>query len=127
MINSIKLALIGLTLGSAVSVAGECTAPSLPTLPNGATASMEEMLAGQKAVKEYQAANTEYRACLDPQVSAAEVAAAGDSPSEEAQATLKKLNEDYNGSVSKEEELAVKFNASLRDYKTAHPAPANPG
>ncbi len=121
MINTIKLALIGLALGSAASMAGECTAPSLPTLPDGATATMEQMLAGQKAVKEYQAANSEYRACLDPQVSAAEVAAAGDSPSEEAQATLKKLNDDYNSSVSKEEELAVKFNAALRDYKTAHP------
>ena len=121
MINGIKLALVGLALGSAASIAGECTAPSLPTLPDGATATMEQMLAGQKAVKEYQAANSEYRACLDPQVSAAEVAAAGDSPSEEAQAALKKLNDDYNSSVSREEELAVKFNAALRDYKTAHP------
>lgn len=119
--NTIKLALIGLALGSAASMASECTAPGLPTLPDGATATMEQMLAGQKAVKEYQAANSEYRACLDPQVSAAEVAAAGDSPSEEAQATLKKLNDDYNSSVSREEELAVKFNAALRDYKTAHP------
>ena len=127
MINGIKLALVGLALGSAASIAGECTAPSLPTLPDGATATMEQMLAGQKAVKEYQAANSEYRACLDPQVSAAEVAAAGDSPSQEAQAALKKLNDDYNGSVSKEEELAVKFNAVLKAYKTAHPAPANPG
>jgi len=108
-------------LGSAASMAGECTAPALPTLPDGATATMEQMLAGQKAVKEYQAANSEYRACLDPQVSAAEVAAAGDSPSEEAQAALKKLNDDYNSSVSREEELAVKFNTALRDYKTAHP------
>jgi len=119
--NIIKLALIGLALGSAASMAGECTAPALPTLPDGATATMDQMLAGQKAVKEYQAANSEYRACLDPQVSAAEVAAAGDSPSEEAQANLKKHNDDYNSSVSKEEELAVKFNAALRDYKAAHP------
>ncbi len=121
MINRSKLALIGLALGSAVSMAGECPVPSDPRLPDGATATMEQMLAGQKAVKEYQAANSEYRACLDPQVSAAEVAAAGDSPSQEALAALKKLNDDYNASVSKEEELATKFNAALRDYKTAHP------
>lgn len=121
MMNGIKLALIGLALGSTVSMAAECTAPSDPTLPDGATATMEQMLAGQKAVKEYQAANSEYRACLDPQVSAAEVAAAGDSPSEEAVAALKKINDDYNASVSKEEELAIKFNAALRDYKAAHP------
>lgn len=119
--NNIKCALIGLALASAASVAGECTAPSVPELPDGATATMDQMLAGQKAVKEYQAANTEYRACLDPQVSAAEVAAAGDSPSEEATAALKKLNDDYNASVSKEEEVALKFNEALKAYKAAHP------
>ncbi len=121
MINVIKLALIGLALGSAASIAGECAAPSEPQLPDGATATMEQMLAGQKSVKEYQAANSEYRACLDPKVSAAQVAAAGDSPSEAAQTTLKQLNDEYNGSVSKEEEIATKFNTALRDYKTAHP------
>ena len=121
MMNGIKLALIGLALGSAASMADECATPSLPTLPDGATATMDQMLAGQKAVKEYQAANSEYRACLDPQVSAAEVAAAGDSPSEEATAALKKINEEYNVSVSKEEELALKFNEALKAYKAKNP------
>jgi len=121
MMNGIKLALIGMALGSAASMAGECTEPNLPTLPDGATASKDQMVAGQKAVKEFQASNTEYRACMDPQLSAAQVAADGDSPSEKAQAALKKLNDDYNASVTKEEELATRFNAALRDYKTAHP------
>jgi hypothetical protein len=122
MMNSMKLALIGLAFVSAAGMAGECTAPSVPNLPEGATASMDEMLAGQKAVKAYQTANSEYRTCLDPLVSAAEVQAAGDSPSEEAVAALKKLNEDYNASVSKEEELAEKFNVELRKYKEANPS-----
>jgi hypothetical protein len=121
MRNSIKLALIGLALASAASIADECTAPTLPTLPDGATASLEQMLAGQKAVKDYQAANSEYRTCLEPQVSAAEVAAAGDSPGPELQETLKQLNDEYNASVSKEEELAIMFNTELREYKEANP------
>ncbi|HEY6131582.1 MAG TPA: hypothetical protein VIV27_06155 [Halioglobus sp.] len=121
MMNGIKLALIGLTLGSAASMAGECAAPTLPTLPAGATASKDQMLAGQKAVKDFQAANSEYRACLQPQIDAAQVAAAGDSPSEAALATLKQLNDEYNGSVSKEEELATQFNTTLREYKAANP------
>ena len=121
MTNFIKLALIGLALGSTVSIAEECTAPALPTLPEGATAPLEQMLEGQKAVKTYQASNTEYRTCLDPKVSAAEVAASGDSPGPELQETLKQLNEEYNASVSKEEELAVQFNAELKAYKAANP------
>ena len=83
---------------------------------------MEQMLAGQKAVKAYQAANTDYRACLDPLVTAAEVAAAGDSPGPDLTNTLAQLNDDYNASVSSEEEVANEFNAALREYKKANPA-----
>ena len=118
--NYIKLALIGLVLGSTASIADDCTAPPPPAAPDGATASMEQMLAGQKAVKAYQAANTDYRACLDPLVNAAQVAAAGDSPGPNLTTALAQLNEDYNASVSSEEQVANDFNAALRAYKKAN-------
>lgn len=121
MKNGIKLALIGLALASAASIADDCVAPSVPTLPDGSTATTEQMLEGQKSVKEYQAANTQYRTCLEPKITAAEVAAAGDSPGPELVAALKTLNDDYNASVSKEEEMATAFNAELKKYKAAHP------
>ena len=121
MMNHIKLALISLALGSAASVADDCTAPQTPALPDGATASLEQMLAGQKAVKEYQAANTEFRACLEPKVAAAELESVSDSESEEVEALRKKLNEDYNNSVSSEEALAESFNTELKEYKAANP------
>jgi hypothetical protein len=104
----IKLALIGLVLGSTASIADDCTAPPSPTLPDGATATMEQMLAGQKAVKTYQAANADY------------IAAAGDSPGPELTNTLAQLNEDYNASVSSEEQVANEFNEALRAYKKAN-------
>lgn len=123
MKNFIKTAMIGLALVSAVSIADECAVPATPTLPDGATASLEEMLAGQKGVKAYQAANSEYRTCLEPQVSAAEEeVAAEDSPGPELQETLKQLNDNYNSSVSTEEELAAQFNTELRKYKAANPS-----
>ncbi|MEZ5570597.1 MAG: hypothetical protein R3E64_01125 [Halioglobus sp.] len=121
MKNFIKLTLIGLAIGSAVSMADDCTAPAVPSLPDGSKASLEEMLAGQKAVKDFQAANSAYRACLDPKVTAAETAAAGDSPAQEVLDALKKMNEEYNASVSTEEELATSFNNALREYKEANP------
>ncbi len=120
MMNFIKLALIGLALGSTASIADECTAPTVPTLPDGATASMEQMLKGQEAVKAYQTVNTEYRTCLEPKITTAEDAAAGDSPGPELQETLKQLNEEYNASVSKEEELADKFNKERSAYMDAN-------
>lgn len=120
--NYFRLALIGLALGSAASVADDCTAPQMPGLPDGATASLEQMLEGQKAVKAFQTANSEFRECLDPKVSAAENESMSDSESEKIQATLKQLNEDYNNSVSEEEALAESFNTELREYKEANPS-----
>ncbi len=49
----IKFATLGFALAAGTSFA-ECEAPELPTLPNGATSTMEDMLNGQKAVKAYQ-------------------------------------------------------------------------
>lgn len=121
MNNTIKLALFGLAFSSAASFAQDCTAPAIPSLPDGATATLEEMLAGQKAVKDFQAENTAYRTCLEPQITAAEMAASGDSPGPELVEALKVLTDDYNASVSKEEELATSFNTELREYKEANP------
>jgi hypothetical protein len=122
MNNSIKLAVFGLALSSVASFADDCAVPTFPALPDGNTATLEQMLAGQKAVKDFQATNTEYRTCLEPQIAAAETAAAGDSPGPELVEALKVLNEEYNGSVSKEEELAAEFNTALREYKEANPS-----
>lgn len=121
MMNAMKLALAGLALTSAASMAQECAQPETPTLPDGASASLEQMLEGQAAVKAYQASNTEYRACLEPKISAAEVAASGESPGPELTEALQALNAKYNASVSSEEEVAGKFNAELKKYKAANP------
>ncbi|NQX87371.1 MAG: hypothetical protein HRT77_01775 [Halioglobus sp.] len=121
MINAIKLALVGLAVTSAASMAEDCTAPETPGLPDGASSNLEQMLEGQAAVKAYQASNTAYRSCLEPKISAAEVAASGDSPGPELTEALQKLNEEYNASVSAEEELAGQFNTELKKYKAANP------
>ena len=122
MMNQIKLAIIGLALVSAASVADDCTAPQTPALPDAKTASEEQMLAGQKAIKEFQAANSAFRACLEPKLSAAELESISDSESEKIDATLKLLNEDYNNSVSEEEALAESWSSKLREYKEANPS-----
>lgn len=118
--NKIKLALLGLALGSTVSVAGECVPPEAPTVPDGAAATMEQMLAGQKAVKTYQDANIEYMACLEPLITAAQ--AEVESGSKEASDTVKKLEERYNEAVSAEEGVAGQFNTEIRAYKVANPS-----
>jgi hypothetical protein len=117
----LKLALVGLMFTSAGSIAADCTSPEAPSLPDGASASMEDMLGGQQAVKDFQAANLEYMNCLDPLVAAATAKAMAKDSSDEDKAAVKALEERYNGAVSAEEGLAGQFNTEIREYKAANP------
>jgi hypothetical protein len=119
--NKLKLALLGLIFSSAGSMAADCTPPEIPTMPNGASASMEQMLEGQQAVISFQEVNLEYMSCLDPLVTAATEKATAGGASKEDKAAVKALEELYNSAVSSEEELAGQFNTEIREYKAANP------
>ena len=116
----LNIAIVGLALSSASVFAADCTAPAAPELPDGATASMEQMLNGQKAVKAFQTANLEYMACLEPGMTAAQTAV--DEGAEGAAEKYKELESTYNAAVSAEEEVAGQFNTEIREYKAANPS-----
>lgn len=117
----LKITVLSLALGSVGAQAQDCTAPELPTIPDGSSASMDDMLAGQKAVKAFQAANLEYMNCLDPHISAAQAKAQAEDATEDDMAAIKALEEQYNSAVSREEEVAGQFNTEIREYKAANP------
>jgi hypothetical protein len=116
--NMIKYSALALALGSTSVLAADCEMPAAPTLPDGASSSMEQMLEGQKAVKTFQAANLDYMKCLEPAMAAA--AAAIEAGEEGADEKYKGLEEKYNGAVSVEEEVAGQFNTEIREYKAAN-------
>jgi methionine synthase II (cobalamin-independent) len=114
-----KSTLLALALGSPAAFAGDCSAPESPQLPDGATATMDDMLAGQQAVKAFQAANLEYMQCLEPALADAEAALKdGDDSAKE---TYQQIQETYNAAVSAEEAVAGQFNTEIREYKAANP------
>ena len=115
----IKYITLVLALSGASAMAADCEAPAVPTLPDGATSTMEQMLEGQKAVKAFQAANLAYMQCLEPSLSAAE--AQVKEGVEGAEETYKAVEENYNAAVSREEEVAGQFNTEIREYKAANP------
>ena len=51
--KTLQFAVLALALGSTTGMAGDCSGPQAPSLPDGATASMEDMLAGQNRGKSY--------------------------------------------------------------------------
>ena len=80
---------------------------------------MEDMLAGQKAVKTFQTANLEYMKCLEPALAEAEAAVkAGEEGAAEA---YQSAQDTYNAAVSAEEAVAGQFNTEIREYKAANP------
>jgi hypothetical protein len=87
------------------------------SIPDGKTATMEQLLAAQADVKTYMAAMEEYLACVD-----GELAAKG----EEAPAEFKALMVTrHNTAVTEMESVAAAFNDQVKAYKAANPAPSS--
>ena len=110
---------LAIALAGAASLAEDCVAPDAPQIAEGEDSTLEQMLETQKAVKAFQEANLAYMGCLDPQLAAAEAEAK--EGVEGAAERYIQIQETYNAAVSREEEVAGKFNTEIRDYKTANP------
>ncbi|MFK8042649.1 MAG: hypothetical protein AB8B76_09925 [Congregibacter sp.] len=116
---------LGGTLATSTAALAQdmCQQPTQPEALDGSAASMEAMLAGQKAVKAFQASNMEYMQCLEAKSATAEADAKnlqdGDAQAL-ARADYAKSIDAYNAAVSAEEEVAEAFNVALRAYKAAN-------
>jgi hypothetical protein len=93
-----------------------CNYPARVDMPNGTTASKDEMLAGQKSVKDYMAAMEEYLACIEDEEKDA-IAALIDASDGELATRDTAITKKYNAAVQEMELIAAKFNDEVRDYK----------
>ncbi len=111
-----SLSIVTLLLLFSLQAAFACDYPARAKIVNGSTASKEDMLASQKAVKTYMAAMDEYLKCIDEQEKQAR--AELDEPTEEelAQRT-EMLNKKHNAAVEEMEIVAAEFNEQVRLYK----------
>jgi len=91
----------------AMQVVSGCTFPTLPKLANGATATMDEMVAAQSSVREFVSAAEAYLTCLT-------------SVSDDDARSTEERNvavTEHNRTVSAMEEVAAAFNEQLRIFK----------
>lgn len=103
--------LASLFILSGPSFAAECSEPGNVMLPDGATATTDEMVAGQQAVKKYIADGEAFLSCLEDVEKNS-----GDQMSDE----VKKSNvERYNAVVDQMQVLAQNFNEQIKAYKAA--------
>ena len=111
-----SIALIGaLAVGSAHAA---CTYPNPPDkLPDGATASRDDMLAGQKKATEFDQAIGEHNTCLQKEADEAIAKAPDDKDKDAKKAEIQKMaDQKHNAAVEADESTASRFNEQLKAY-----------
>jgi ApbE superfamily uncharacterized protein (UPF0280 family) len=98
-----------------VSTAAACESPAVVAVPDGKTATKEQMLAARDQVKAYMKGMEDFMTCVDQ-----EAAAKGDGAPEEYK---NQMAARHNAAVSEMEAVAGAFNDQLHAYNAAHPAP----
>ena len=92
---------------SAAQLVTDCAAPEVPQLPDGTKANLEDMMAGQKKVKEFVAAGDIYLKCLT------KVIDNKDRAIEERNAAVN----EHNRMVGAMEQTAAAFNEQIKRFK----------
>ena len=114
-------ALTALALTAALSAGAayaDCPYPAAPDkLPDGHSATLEEMVAGQKSVKEYDKAINDYVSCIDKELEA-RIAKAGDSLKPEQKADMQKVEtQKHNAAIDQLQQVADRFNEQVKVFK----------
>ena len=96
----------------------DCSYPAAPAnLPDGRTATLEEMVAGQKTVKEYDAAIKAYVDCIDKELDDA-IAAKGDALKPAQKTEMQKMEaQKHNAAIDQLQSVADRFNEQVKVYK----------
>jgi len=112
----------GLLLAGLLSVGmanAECVYPKAPSsMPDGKTATEQEMIDGMKAVKEYNNQVTGYLNCLDLEMQARIDAAGADAPADQIAQIKAIQTKRHNAAVEELEAHAARFNEQVKAYKT---------
>lgn len=105
-------------LGTGAAYA-DCPYPTAPAnLPDGRTATMEEMVAGQKAVKEYDTAIKSYVDCIDKELDDS-IAKAGDKLKPQQKSDMQKVEaQKHNAAIDQLQSVADRFNEQVKVFKT---------
>ena len=112
--------LSGLALAALLATAAqaECNYPKSPAnLPDGNTATQDQMVEGMKQVKEYNGAVTAYLACLEQEMNARIEAPGPDAPAEQIEQIKAIHNKRHNAAVDELEQTAARFNEQVKTFK----------
>ena len=103
---------------TAVPVYAECPYPQAPAkIPDGATATLQEMIDGQKAVNAYQKAINDYTTCIDKELDD-QLAKGGDKLKPEQKQDMQRVEaQKHNAAVDQLQTIADRFNEQVKVFK----------
>ena len=119
----ISLALVAALAAGSANAA--CTYPKSPEkIPDGGTATLEEMIAAQRGVKQFDADITAYQNCLETEFN--DAMSKETSLTEEQKKERRKIvDQKMNAAVDEAQGLADRLNAQIRVYKEKAAAKKN--
>ncbi len=114
--NKITRSLITVAFALSAPLALACDYPQRVGVPDGATATKEQMIEGQRGIKAYLASMDEYLACIE---AAEQDTVAGIDATDEAtkQQRIEMFNKKYNAAVEEMNLVAEEFNVQVRTFK----------
>lgn len=114
MTQIIKIAIAAFIFTGPLAFA--CDYPKRADIPNGTTATKDEMIDGQRAVKDYMATMETYLACIEKEENDT-LASMPDISEEDRTSRRAALTKKYNAAVEEMELVAARFNEEVRAYK----------
>ena len=110
--------IISLALVFATPLALACDYPAPPKdLPDGTTATKEEMLAGVKMISAYQELMSTYLSCIEADQAVA-LQALGDEDDDAKTRSSTNFDKRYNAAVEEQTKTVEIFNLEIRSYKS---------
>jgi hypothetical protein len=114
-------ALFAMALTAALTAApvhADCPYPAAPEkLPDGASATLEEMVAGQKAVKVYDKAINDYVACIDRELDET-IKKGGDQLKPQQKTDMQHVEaQKHNAAIDQLQSVADRFNEQVKVFK----------
>ncbi len=106
------------SLLAAGAASAACNYPKSPSgLPDGTTATEDEMVGGMKAIKEYNSQVTAYLECLETEMNTRIEAAGADAPADQVEQIKAIHTKRHNAAVEELEATAARFNEQVKVYK----------
>jgi len=119
--NTITQSALGAILILASMAAFSCDYPARPFIPDGATASKEDLLAAKNGVQAYLASVDEYLECIDLEDQAEFEALVEQTPEEKAERD-KSMNRKFDAANEEKEMVGEQFNQQVRAYNAKRKA-----